>query len=95
MINKAALIREIKKTTDITNQDASVCIDTIFEAISAAVARGERIELRGFGSFFTRAVSSKKYPNSFSVQNIVPSHSKIIFRPCLKLRSSVWNRVKN
>jgi len=90
MINKASLIRDIKKTTDITNQEASVCINTIFEAISSAVARGERIELRGFGSFFVREVANRK-----AVFANVPAHGRISFRPCQKLRQSVWNRVKN
>jgi len=89
MINKAALIKEIKKTTDITNCEAAVCIDTIFEVISAAVARGERIELRGFGSFYAREVARKK-----AVFADIPAHSRITFRPCQKLRQSVWNRVK-
>jgi len=88
MINKAALIRDIKKTTDITNQEASVCIDTIFEAISAAVSRGERIELRGFGSFFIREIANRK-----AVFANVPAHGRVIFRPCHKLRMSAWNRI--
>jgi len=94
MINKAALIRDIKKTTGITLRDASFCIDVIFDAITNAISRGERIELRGFGSFFIRDVSQKKYPSSFSSQTVVPSHGRIVFRPCQKLRLSVWNRVE-
>jgi len=89
MTNKAALIKEIKKTTGISCREAAVCIDTIFEAISAAVARGERIELRGFGSFYAREVARRK-----SVFAEIPAHSRITFRPCQKLRQSVWNRVK-
>ncbi|GBU28282.1 hypothetical protein R84B8_01840 [Treponema sp. R8-4-B8] len=87
-MNKAALLREIKKTTGVPLREASVCIDTIFEAISAAVARGERIELRGFGSFFIREVAKRKA----AFANI-PAHGRIIFRPCQKLRLSVWNKV--
>ena len=89
MMNKAALIREIKKTTGIPLREAAVCIDTIFEAISEAVARGERIELRGFGSFYAKEVVRKK-----AVFADIPAHSRITFRPCQKLRQSVWNRVK-
>jgi len=89
MINKASLIREIKKTTGIPLRNASSCVDVIFEAISEAVSRGERIELRGFGSFFVKEVAAKKTGVAFS-----PPHSRVIFRPCQKLRMSAWNRVK-
>jgi len=89
MINKNALIREIKKTTGIPLRDASMCIDVIFDVIAEAVSRGERIELRGFGSFLVREVASRK-----AVFADVPPHSRVIFRPCQKLRLSVWNRVK-
>ena len=30
-------------------------VDTVFEQIGAALARGARVELRGFGAFSTRA----------------------------------------
>jgi len=59
-----------------------------------AISRGERIELRGFGAFFIRPVPQKKYPSSFSDQTVVPAHGRIVFRPCQKLKTSVWNKVK-
>jgi len=90
MINKASLIREIKKTTGIPLRDASMCIDVIFDVIAEAVSRGERIELRGFGSFLVREIKSKKTGVAF-----IPTHGRIYFRPCQKLRMSAWNRVKN
>jgi len=98
MINKVSLMhsltKKVNKTAGLSLIDASVCIDVIFESIKEAVSRGERVELRGFGSFFVRNVSQKKYPSSFSGEKIIPSHGKIIFRPCQNFRMSVWNRVK-
>ncbi len=34
--------------------DAELIVSTIFEEISAALARGDRVELRGFGAFSTK-----------------------------------------
>jgi nucleoid DNA-binding protein len=89
MTNKLALIHKINKITGVTLRDASVCIDVIFEVISDAIARGERIELRGFGSFFVKETAAKK-----TVFANVPAHGRVFFRPCQKLKMSVWNRVK-
>ena len=35
-------------------QDSEAVVDTVFEAITAALARGDKVEIRGFGSFKTR-----------------------------------------
>ena len=88
MINKASLMRKLKKTTDIPLRDASLCIDVIIESITDAIAKGERIELRGLGSFFVSQVATRK-----AVFADIPAHRRVIFRPCQKLRLSVWNKV--
>lgn len=38
----------------LTNHEIDVVVSTVFDEITAALARGERAELRGFGSFATR-----------------------------------------
>jgi hypothetical protein len=30
-----------------------------------------------------------------NTSSVIPSHGRIVFRPCQKLRLSVWNRVKS
>ena len=86
MINKASLIRAVNKTTGITLREASICIDSIIESLNDAISRGERIELRGLGTFFVKKVTSRKTGIGF-----IPAHSRIYFKPCQKLRESVWN----
>jgi len=54
MINKALLIRSASKTTGLSLRDTAACIDSVIEAVNGAISRGERIELRGFGTFFYR-----------------------------------------
>jgi len=91
MLNKAALMRSASRTTGLSLRDTAACIDSIIDAINGAISRGERIELRGFGTFTVKQVSTKKYPTSFTAQTIVPAHGRVVFRPCQKLRESVWN----
>ena len=92
MLNKAALMRAVAKTTGLSFRDASASIDVIIETVGDCISRGGRVELRGLGSFSVKQVPAKKYPSSFSTQkSVIPSHGKIVFRPCQKLRESVWN----
>jgi len=90
MIKKALLMQEIAKTTKLPLREASACIDVIFDAMADAISRGERIELRGFGSFVVRQVAARK--TALANGSVVPAHGRIVFRPCQKLRESVWNK---
>lgn len=48
---KADLVEIIAREAGITKVSAEVAVDAIIEALKGALARGERIELRGFGVF--------------------------------------------
>ena len=47
-MTKSELVTEFAEEMRLSAQDARAVIDTILEAMSAALARGEHIELRGF-----------------------------------------------
>jgi integration host factor subunit beta len=89
MLNKQVLMRSASRTTGLSLRETATCIDSIIEALSDAISRGERIELRGLGSFMVRETAARKA----AFANI-PAHGRIVFRPCQKLRESVWRKVK-
>ena len=89
-MNKAALMRKIAKTSGISCREAAVCIDSMISSVTDALANGERIELRGFGSFTVKTVAAKK--TALANGTVIPAHGRIVFRPCQKLRESVWNK---
>jgi nucleoid DNA-binding protein len=91
MINKSSLIRAANKSTGLSLRDSSACIDSVIDTLSEALSRGEKVELRGLGSFFIKNVSQKKYPSSFSEHKVTPSYCRIFFKPGQKLREAVWN----
>jgi len=88
MINKSSLMRSASRTTGLSLRDTAACIDSVVEAINDAISRGERIELRGFGTFDVRKVAARKA----TFANI-PAHGRIVFRPSQKLKKSVWNKI--
>jgi integration host factor subunit beta len=53
-MNKAELIQELVKEGHVTQKVAKIVVDTIFEEMKQALVNGERIEIRGFGSFSIR-----------------------------------------
>jgi DNA-binding protein HU-beta len=90
MVNKASLMRSASKTTGLSLRDTAACIDSVIKAVNEALSRGERIELRGFGTFDVRKIAARKTDETFF--DDVPAHGRIVFRPCQKLRESVWNK---
>jgi integration host factor subunit beta len=54
-VTRAELIAEIVASNPhLRQEDAELIVATIFDQITAALARGERVELRGFGAFTMR-----------------------------------------
>src|SRR5262249_20148383 len=50
-MTKAELVEEVSRVSDLTKKHSEVIVDTVFRSIIEALHRGEKIELRGFGSF--------------------------------------------
>ena len=54
MTKSELIMRLAKQNPHLVHHEAERIVNTIIETIAAALARGERIELRGFGSFTVR-----------------------------------------
>ena len=50
-MTKNNLIDHIAETTQRTKKDAEQVIETVLSQITEALAKGEKVDLRGFGSF--------------------------------------------
>ena len=58
-MNKAVLVEELAARLLMPQREARIAVQTIFDAMIAALVRGEKIELRGFGSFHVRRRRSR------------------------------------
>ncbi len=55
-MTKAELVEKVSEKVDgLTKKQTEVIINTIFDSIKGALAGGDKIEIRGFGSFKIRA----------------------------------------
>ena len=53
-MNKLELIQELKDTTDLSKSEAAGVVDKFFNGIADALAKGDRVEIRGLCSFFVK-----------------------------------------
>ena len=89
-MTKAALVEEVARVTELTKKDAEVIVDTVFRCIIDALHRGEKIELRGFGSFRLRRREPRKGRNPKTGDRVdVPSKRVPYFKPGKDLKELI------
>ena len=88
---KSELVTKIKdKYPELYRRDADLIVNTIFNEISEALARGDRVEIRGFGSFNTKEFEARVGRNPKSGQKI-PVEEKI--KPVFKAGRELKKRI--
>jgi len=58
-VTKAELVETVSRVSDLTRKHSEVIVDAVFTSIIDALHKGEKIELRGFGSFRIRRRDSR------------------------------------
>ena len=53
-MTKADLVEEVIRVTELPRKESEAIVETIFDSIIQALQTGDKIEIRGFGSFRTR-----------------------------------------
>jgi integration host factor subunit beta len=86
-LTKAELIEELSNVGDLTRKHSEVIVDAVFSSIATALQQGEKIELRGFGSFKLRRRESRTGRNPKTGAGVVVPAKKIPhFKPGKALR---------
>jgi integration host factor subunit beta len=89
-MTKAELIEEVSKVVEMTRKDSEEIVETIFDSIVGSLHKGEKIEIRGFGSFRTRQRQPRVGRNPKTGSRVeVPSKRIPYFKPSKELRDLV------
>jgi integration host factor subunit beta len=94
-MTKSELIAELSAANPhLTGRDVELIVATIFNEITGALARGERVELRGFGAFTVKRRDARTGRNPRTGE-AVPVDEKVVpfFKAGKELRERV-NRAK-
>jgi integration host factor subunit beta len=90
LMTKADLVDKVTALGDLTRRDGEVIVDTLFEAVIGALKSGDKIEIRGFGSFRTRQRNARTGRNPKTGDKVdVPAKRVPFFKPSKELRDSV------
>jgi integration host factor subunit beta len=86
-MTKAELVDEVGREAALTRKHSEVIVDAVFSTIVDALQRGDKIELRGFGSFRVRRRGSRTGRNPKTGQGVVVPAKKVpYFKPGKELR---------
>src|SRR4051812_750665 len=89
-MTKAELVEEVSRVSDLTKKHSEVIVDTVFKSIITALQRGEKIELRGFGSFRLRQREPRKGRNPKTGDKVdVPQKKVPYFKPGKELKDLI------
>ncbi len=50
-MNKSELIKSLAEETNLPSDEAAIFVNTFIDSIKVALSEGNRVEIRGFGSF--------------------------------------------
>lgn len=78
-MTKADLINLISEKAGITRVKAETVVNTIFDTMTEALLKDDRIEIRGFGSFVNRAYGSYQGRNPRTGEVINVGEKKLPF----------------
>ncbi|OLB28120.1 MAG: integration host factor subunit beta [Acidobacteria bacterium] len=91
-LTKADLIEEVLNVTELPRKESETIVETIFESIIGALQKGEKIEIRGFGSFRTRERRGRVGRNPKTGEKVeVPAKKIPYFKPSKDLKDFVNN----
>ena len=62
-MTKADLVDDVANAAELTKKDAERLVEIVFESIIDSLNQGEKIELRGFGSFRVRSRGARRGRN--------------------------------
>lgn len=90
-MTKSELIEQLTSSNEVLNKrEAELIVNAIFDGIGQALADGDRVEIRGFGSFTVRERDAREARNPKSGDIVqIPAKKTPFFKTGKELRERV------
>ena len=90
VMTKAELVDEVASVVQLTKKQAETIVNIVFDSIVDSLRNGQKIELRGFGSFRLRNRKSRTGRNPKTGEKVeVPSKKIPYFKPGKELKELI------
>ena len=89
-MTKAELVDGVSRGSGLSKKDAEVIVQTVLDSIIDSLRSGEKVELRGFGSFRLRERASRQGRNPKTGAKVhVPAKKVPYFKPGKELKELI------
>lgn len=90
-MTKSVLIDKVSERIEgLTRKQTELIVDTVFEGIKEALAKGDKVEIRGFGNFRLKQRKPRKARNPKTGEGVeVPAKKVLYFKVGKALRDSL------
>ena len=89
-MTKADIVNEIAKSTGVEKIQVQAIVEAFMESVKNAMANGQNVYLRGFGSFIIKKRAMKVARNiSKNTTITIPEHNIPAFKPAKSFSSDV------
>ena len=89
-MNKTELINAVAKAAELTRKDADKAVNAAFDAITAALKAGDKVQVVGFGGFAVKERAARTARNPRTGEEIKIAASKAVtFKPGKALKDEV------
>ena len=89
-MTKADLIENVARAVQMSRKDSEIIVETIFESVVKSLRAGDKVEIRGFGSFRTRQRQPRIGRNPKTGARVeVPAKTIPYFKPSKDLKDLV------
>jgi len=90
-MTKSTLIEKIaEKVEGLTKKQTEIVVETVFDSIKDALAKGGKVEIRGFGNFKLRSRKARKARNPKTGESVdVPPKKVPYFKVGKELREII------
>jgi integration host factor subunit beta len=87
-MTKSVLIGKVaEKVQDLTESQTGMVVDSIFESMKKALVSGDKVEIRGFGSFRLKAMKPRRARNPKTGEQVqVPAKRVMFFKVGKEIR---------
>jgi DNA-binding protein HU-beta len=89
-MNKTELINAVAETSGLSKKDATKAVDAVFDSITEALRKGDKVQLIGFGNFEVRERAARKGRNPQTGEEMeIPASKVPAFKPGKALKDAV------
>ena len=90
-MTKVELVSQVAEQAGFTKKDARAAVDAVFDSIRVSLAKGEKVQMVGFGNFEVRQRAARKGRNPQTGEEIEIAATKV---PAFKAGKALKEAVK-